>query len=289
MLEKSTIQLLRYPFSFFLMPVFWFALSMVQVIDWPKAALIFFVLHFLLFPSGNGYNSYMDRDETSIGGLEKPLQPTKQLFYITILLDIAAIFLAYLISNFFLIGTVCYILCSRAYSYRGIRLKRYPILGYLTVVLNQGSLIFLMVYLGAAKIIPLHFQWMLIASSAFLIGGFYPITQIYQHEADRKDQVTTLSILLGIRGTFVYCAIMYLVAFGLLFIYWIGKQQIANFVILQVFFLPVIFFFFRWMLKVWNNSLMANFKNTMQMNVIASFCTNLAFILLLIIHQFWQI
>ena len=150
MLQRSTIQLLRFPFSYFLMPVYWFALSFVPHINWPRAALIFLLLHVLLYPSSNGYNSYMDRDTDSIGGIARPMQPTKQLFYATIILDLLGIILSFLVSPVFAICFSCYILFSRLYSYRGIRLKRFPIVGYLTVIVNQGALTFFMVYHGAS-------------------------------------------------------------------------------------------------------------------------------------------
>src|SRR5215472_16924440 len=84
---SSTLQLLRLHFSFFLMPVYWFALSQVVEIDWARALLIFAILHLLVYPASNGYNSYMDRDTTPIGGLEHPLQPTRQLFWVTLAMD----------------------------------------------------------------------------------------------------------------------------------------------------------------------------------------------------------
>src|SRR5688572_1423936 len=148
MLKASTIQLLRFHFSFFLLPVYLFALSQVPAVNTSHALLIFFILHFLVYPSSNGYNSYMDRDETPIGGLSKPMQPTKELFRVSIVMDLAAIALGFIISYWFAICIVTYIAASRAYSYRGIRLKKYPIVGYLTVVIFQGSLTFFMVYHG---------------------------------------------------------------------------------------------------------------------------------------------
>jgi len=285
MLQPSTIQLLRFPFSYFLMPVYWFALSFVPEINWMQAILIFVLLHLLLYPASNGYNSYMDRDESSIGGLEKPMQPTRQLFYVTLLMDFAAFLLAFLVSPWFALALGCYILCSRAYSNRRIRLKRYPVTGYLTVILNQGTLVFCMVYYGAVSGISLPVPWLPAVAAAFLIGGFYPVTQVYQHEADGKDGVTTLSMLLGKRGTFIFCAAMYTVAFGLLFVYYKQRQQLADFMLLQLFFIPVIYFFIRWVLQVWKEPSAADFKRTMQMNIIAGTCTNLAFIILLIKHQ----
>ncbi|MEI2749334.1 MAG: hypothetical protein V9E88_11310 [Ferruginibacter sp.] len=133
MIAASTIQLLRIHFSVFLMPVYWFALSQLNSINNKDALLCFIILHLLVYPASNGYNSYMDRDTESIGGIKSPLQPTKQLFYVSLLMDITALLLSLLISVYFTVGLLLYILASRAYSYRGIRLKKYAIAGYLTV------------------------------------------------------------------------------------------------------------------------------------------------------------
>src|SRR5882762_545711 len=100
-LQRSTFQLLRLHFSFFLMPVYWFALSQVGERDWPRATLIFFILHILVYPASNGYNSYMDRDTSPIGGLEHPLQPTRQLFRLTVGMDMLALLLGLLVGPWF--------------------------------------------------------------------------------------------------------------------------------------------------------------------------------------------
>lgn len=284
MLQRSTVQLLRFPFSFFLMPVYWFALSMLPAVDWVHAVLIFVLLHLFLYPSSNGYNSYMDRDKGSIGGIEHPLQPTRQLFYTTVLLDVAAVLLSFMVSLPFALGLVVYIIFSRLYSYRGIRLKQFPVWGYITVVLNQGALTFWMVYIGAGDGTSGAFPWIACIAAAFLIGGFYPITQVYQHQADAGDGVQTISMLLGIRGTFVFCAMIYLIAFGLLFVHFRNTLQLPKFLLLQVFFIPVLFYFLQWAIQVWKNSATADFKHTMRMNWLAAGCTNLAFITIFILN-----
>ena len=287
LLQRSTIQLLRFPFSYFLMPVFWFALSFVPVINWPRAMLIFFLIHVLLYPSSNGYNSYMDRDTESIGGVARPMQPTKQLFVITVIMDVTGIALSFLISPLFAATFIFYIICSRLYSYRNIRLKKFPIIGYLTVILNQGGVIFFMIYYGASEHFTTDAPWLGLVASSFLIGGFYPITQVYQHKEDAKDGVKTISMLLGKRGTFIFCAIMYAVAFSLLFVYYNLQRQLGSFFVLQVFFVPVIVYFMWWLLKVWKDGSFADFKHTMRMNWLAGTCTNLAFITLIIL-KYWQ-
>jgi len=286
LLQRSTIQLLRFPFSYFLMPVYWFALSFVPHINWGRAALIFFLIHFLLYPSSNGYNSFMDRDEESIGGLANPMQPTKQLFWTTVVMDLISAVISVFISPIFAICFVVYIVFSRLYSYRGIRLKRFAVLGYLTVVLNQGSLVFFMVHSGSNMESNTGIPWQGLVAAAFLIGGFYPITQVYQHKADAKDGVETISMRLGKRGTFIFCGIMYVIAFAVLFLYFDQQHLMVRFLVLQIFFLPVVVAFLRWTIQVWKDGTAADFKHTMQMNWLASTCTSLAFITLLIMNHF---
>lgn len=286
MLRKSTIQLLRFHFSIFLMPVFWFALTQLVNINWINAALIFFILHVLVYPSSNGYNSYMDRDDSPIGGLANPLQPTKQLFYVTVAMDVLAIALSFIISPPFALGILIYIIGSRLYSYRGIRLKQYPIIGYLTVITLQGGLVFWMVFHGSSMLLKTGMPIAGMIAASLLIGGFYPLTQIYQHKQDKEDGVTTISYLLGYRRTFIFCAIVYSVAMLFVGYTFFSSLMIKEFFILAIFFLPILVYFLWWAAKVWREDSFADFKHTMQMNVLASICTNAAFITILIMNQF---
>lgn len=281
-LSASTIKLLRIPFSVFLSPLFFFALSQVTDINWYKAALIFVILHLLIYPASNGYNSYMDRDTESIGGLERPPLPSRQLFFITIVLDIAAIGLSFLISPLFAAVVSIYIGASKAYSYRGIRLKKYPVIGYLTVIIFQGALTFALVYSGSNADTNIWMPWQGMVISALLIGGFYPLTQIYQHKQDLADGVTTISYKLGYGGTFIFCAIVYMAAWVFMAQFFIYSNEINKLWVVSFFFVPVIVYFINWFLQVRKDYAVANFKNTMRMNWLAAACTNTAFIILLI-------
>jgi 1,4-dihydroxy-2-naphthoate polyprenyltransferase len=290
MLQKSTITLLRIPFSFFLMPVFFFALSQVPVVNYPKAILIFIILHFIMYPASNGYNSYMDNDDESIGMLEKPPRPTRQLFYLTAVLDSMAVVLSFFVNLIFALCIIANILASRAYSYRGIRLKKYPIIGFLTVIIFQGAITYFMVYYGAgltphASRLTIDFPWPGMLISSLLFGGFYPLTQIYQHGQDLKDGVQTISYKLGVNGTFVFSGIMYALAELALVIYFNNRQQLAHFAILQLFFIPVLAYFIYWWRKVSVNHANANFRYSFRMNIVAALSTNAAFILLYFLNH----
>ncbi len=226
----------------------------------------------------------MDRDIGSIGGIKNPLQPTKQLFYVTMMMDVLAIATSFLITPIFVIGIILYILASRAYSYRKIRLKKYPVIGYLTVIIFQGAVTFFLVYHGSEINHTTNVSVIAMIASSLLIGGFYPLTQIYQHEDDLKDGVQTISYKLGYKGTFVFTGIIYVMAFAMLALQFSLNLDLYRFFILQIFMLPVIVYFFIWFRKVLNNNDEANYKNTMLMNLWASVCTNLGFITLVILN-----
>jgi 1,4-dihydroxy-2-naphthoate octaprenyltransferase len=268
------------------MPVYWFALTQLVNINWTRAILIFIILHVLVYPSSNGYNSYMDKDSSPIGGLKNPLQPTKQLFYVTVIMDVLAIGLGFLISPLFALGTFIYITASRLYSYRGIRLKQYPVIGYLTVILFQGALVFWMVYHGSHASLKTDMPLAAMIAASLLIGGFYPLTQIYQHKQDLEDGVKTISYKLGYKKTFLFCAFIYTLAMLFLGYVFFSSLMLTEFFILLLFFLPILVYFFWWMLKVWKTETAADFTNTMRMNLLASTCTNAAFITVLIMNQF---
>jgi 1,4-dihydroxy-2-naphthoate octaprenyltransferase len=284
-LKKSTIQLLRFPFSWLLLPVYLFALAMADQVNWWLAWWIFLLIHVFLYPASNGYNSYMDRDEGSIGGVKHPMAPTRELYRVSVAMDLMGTLLAFFVSMNFGVCYAVYIVFSRLYSYRGIRLKQYPVIGYLTVILNQGALVFYMVYVNVSTVGAI-LPWQGLVISTLLIGAFYPITQVYQHDQDRKDGVTTISYRLGVKGTFVYCGSLYLVAFILLATYFYETGHFFYFIILQVWYLPVIILFLKWAWDCWKDTSKADFKSTMRMNWVAATCTNLAFISVIIYKHF---
>lgn len=227
----------------------------------------------------------MDRDETPIGGLAAPPQPTRQLLHFTIVMDLAAIILSLFISRWFAIGILLYIAASRAYSFRGIRLKKYPVVGFLTVFLFQGAVIFFICYQGAGRYTVHDVPLLPCLIASFLIGALYPLSQVYQHQADQKDGITTISILMGKRGTFVFSMIFFLSATFLLYLRFNEKGQLNLFILYLFVMLPVVLFFLYWMMKVWRNEEEASFRNSLKMNVVATLCTSAYFLTLIILNH----
>src|SRR6478609_11042643 len=95
MFSSSSWLHLRIPFSYFLLPVFLFSLSVSPNITEKSLLWTFVIIHLFLYPASNGYNSYFDKDEKSIGGLKNPPPVNKSLYHTSLIFDAIAILLAY--------------------------------------------------------------------------------------------------------------------------------------------------------------------------------------------------
>jgi 1,4-dihydroxy-2-naphthoate octaprenyltransferase len=288
MISKSTWLHLRIPFSIFLMPVYIFSVSQSESRNLYIPLLIFFALHLFIYPASNGFNSFYDKDEKSIGGLKYPPKVDKNLLSVSLIFDFIGILIGLLVSIKF--ALFVYGLISKAYSHPVIRLKKYPIGGLVTVGIFQGAFI----YFACIQAIDNSSwselnHWSIILPafiSSILLIGSYPMTQIYQHEEDAKRGDMSLSLLLGIRGTFIFTGITFFLADLLFGLYFINKGEIENFFVLQGFLTPVLIFFNWWMYKSWNNEEEVNFDRTMFLNKVSSIAMILFFLFL--IYQKFQ-
>ena len=283
---RRALPLLRIPFSVYLMPVFWFGLSALQgtFSGW-RAAGVFVVLHLLAYPASNGYNSYYDRDEGSIGGLRRPPKVSRELLHLVWLFDALALLGGWLLSPWFAALVAGYLLVSKAYSYEGIRLKKYPLVSTVVVVVFQGAYTFLMTQVGAGarqtQLLEPTNLLLALVSSLFLCGS-YPLTQVYQHQEDARRGDRTLSLRLGIRGTFVWAGLALAAGAALLGFTYLQRNEVRHFALFMAATGPVVWLFGTWARAVWQNPAAADFDHTMRMNQVSSLCLSLAFALMLI-------
>ncbi|PCJ66131.1 MAG: prenyltransferase [Bacteroidetes bacterium] len=277
------------------MPVYLFALSQIQLINTTNAIITFCLLHLLVYPASNLFNSYYDRDNGSVGGIKNPPPANSKMLLLANTLDLAAILVSTYIHPEIGVFVTIYIIASRLYSYRPIRLKQYPFIGFLVIFIFQGAFTF---YLSAKASyglnsmtqhlesfcligVPIHKYILAMLASSFQIGAIYPLTQIYQHQSDLDDGVTTLSYKLGYRGTFIFSGLMF--GISTVFYYLHFKDlDINSFYLLLIVQIPIIAYFVYWASKVWTDTKNADYKHTMQMNVIAAVVLNLFFIYLIL-------
>ncbi|WP_025609299.1 UbiA family prenyltransferase [Pontibacter actiniarum] len=282
---SSALTLMRIPFSVYLMPVFWFALSTLQQVDVWRAAMVFLILHVFVYPASNGYNSYYDRDEGSIGGLKNPPRVNRQLMHLVLLFDVCAVLLGLLLSPLFACLVALYLLISKAYSYEGIRLKKHPVASTFVVTFFQGAFTYAMVQVGVGLSLPQVLKtpnvWFALVSTLFLCGS-YPLTQIYQHEEDSRRGDRTLSLLLGIKGTYLFAALSLLAGAALLLWLYFAMNQMRSIFIFLTCTAPILYFFTGWVLRAQHDLRVVNYENTMRMNKISSLCISAAFVAIML-------
>jgi UbiA prenyltransferase family len=285
MFSRSSWLHLRIPFSYFLLPVFLFALAVSPNQTENAVMWSLIIIHIFLYPASNGYNSYYDKDEQSIGGLKTPPPVNKGLYYLSLTFDAIAIVLGTLLVNItFGVMLFIYGLVSKAYSHPLVRLKKYPIGGWLVAGIFQGAFTFMMSYVGINDY-ELDTVWrpsVLIpaALSTVMLWANYPMTQIYQHDEDGKRGDETLSRMLGIRGTFYFVATVFgIVSVG--FVAYLTSYFGSNYAWWFLIALgPVILYFGYWFLRVFRNPHAADYSHTMWLNFISSTCLNAYFIYL---------
>ncbi|HTA83591.1 MAG TPA: UbiA family prenyltransferase [Bacteroidia bacterium] len=281
---NDTIKLLRFPFSIFLLPVSLFSFFYIHPAINYQFILVIVIWHLLVFPSSNGYNSYNDKDEGPIGGLASPPKPTKLLLHVSTIMDSIAVALSFFINAYFALFVAGYIIASRLYSNRSIRLKKFPVIGFLVVFVFQGAWIFCanIFALSSTNLFSNPSVLFSAIASSFFIATIYPLTQIYQHESDSKDGVKTLSMLLGIKGTFLFSALMFSIANIFVYLSFHKNESINNFWLFNIIMLPSTIYFLSWALRSFKNVAQVNFKNTMVMLVMSSLLNNLFFVILLL-------
>jgi len=275
------------------MPVFLFAVCVSPNLSGNGLLWSFIIIHLLVYPASNGFNSYFDKDEKSIGGLKNPPPVKKDLYYTSLLFDVAAIILALVfISKEFAVMLLVYGLASKAYSHPSVRLKKYPIAGWITVVFFQGVFAFAMSYAGLNK-----FPFTTLLHSKVLIPGLltslmlfatYPMTQVYQHDEDSKRGDHTMSLKLGIKGTFFFAMTFFTIAAVCFVLYFIKTFSAFYAVVFIVTQSPVVIYFFLWFFAVLKDTTNADHKSTMRLNLISSLCLN-AFFAYLFLHTWHYI
>lgn len=288
--QRATILHLRIPFSYYLMPVFVFALSQASSIDIVHAVVAWVCLHLFLYPASNGYNSFFDKDEQSIGGLKSPPPVSTELYYTSLAMDAVALLAGLLISWQFSSFLLVYGLVSKAYSHPSIRIKKYPWLSWIVAGFFQGAFTYAMVWValvphGIDQLFSKNVVWPALLSSAMLLGS-YPMTQVYQHAEDRKRGDRTLSIYLGIKGTFLFTLVVFGVVASGFIVYFLSLRSWQECLLFLAGLQPVLLYFLYWMRKVWRDIHFADFEHTMRLNALSAHGLNGAFCLIFLL-RYW--
>ena len=286
----SILQHLRFSFGYYFLPVFLFAVSMADSYDLFRIGLLFIALFVFIYPAGFAYASYVERDDIKFGGHTKLDYPGKEVFYLSVLFDLIGLGISLYLSINLMIGLLVYILLSRAYTWKGIRLKKLPVIGFITVLFSQGILMFTLVYISVqnfsfeACVLQTNYFLPSLISSLF-VASIFLIAQVYRHKADAKAGEKTLSTKLKIKGTFEFSGVLFLLASLLMAFHFVGTHQSHLFYIFLLFVFPVVAYFFWWFSKVWENKNEANYRHTMMLQKFYATCMSLYFLFVLVVKN----
>jgi 1,4-dihydroxy-2-naphthoate octaprenyltransferase len=189
-----------------------------------------------------------------------------------------------MINETFAVMLFIYGLVSKAYSHPSIRLKKYAIVAWTITGVFQGLFSFIMCYIGIN-----NFDLGNVTKPELLFAGLlttvmlwanYPMTQIYQHEEDAKHGDNTISMMLGIRGTFYLTGALFALVAPAFFYFFSFQFDVRYAIVFLLALLPVIIFFAYWLVITHKDLSRANYRNTMWLNVISATCLNAFFIYL---------
>jgi hypothetical protein len=287
--DRDTLLHLRVPFSYYLLPVFLVGISQASNIHAISLVVVFIAQHLFIYPASNIYNSYMDKDTGSIGGLEYPPPVTVQMYHVSIVLDGAGLLLCLIAGWQHALLMAGYIAFSKSYSWYGIRLKKYALWGWLSVMFFQGGYTFMQGHMATENFVSIawfnakNLECMLFAS--LIIGGSYPLTQVYQHGEDGERGDHTISYKLGVRGTFIFTSVFFAIGTLLAFHYFTTYYSIIHFLIFLGGLSPVAAYFSWWFLRVVKDPSQANYRYAMLMNKVSATCMIICFSIIAFINH----
>jgi 1,4-dihydroxy-2-naphthoate octaprenyltransferase len=162
--------------------------------------LVVAVFYVLFYGGATALNSYYDQDEGPVGGLWDPPPVNRALFRFAVGAQLLGLAIIFFVSRPLFVLAAIMGLVGTAYSHPATRLKARPWASLLTVSVFQG--------MGgtAAGWLYARPDWSTLASteailgllsSALVITGFYPLTQVYQRAQDREQGVISFAVHWG--------------------------------------------------------------------------------------------
>lgn len=278
---------LRLPFSIYLLPVCLFALTLPPgTSDWWKAIWVLLIIHVLVYPAANTFNSYYDKDEGSVNGLESPPPVDKTLFWVSMGLEVLALLAGALINIQFVVFILVYGAFMKAYSHTAIRIKKRPVASWLLISTFQGGFVFLMTYMimhnmSFWELFVMSSQiglWLGTLISTLNILALYPVTQVYQHAEDASRGDLTISRLMGVRGTFINAWVC-LLASGICFlVFYEGTWPFFLMIALTT---PGIVYLAALTYRIWQDPAAADYRAATWMTRLTGWGMNIFFLILL--------
>lgn len=198
---RSYWQLLRLPYQLQLAPIFGWGYLLAGGRLYTQGEVLRFFIVFICFHIGcfgglTALNSYYDRDESAVGGLWQPPVPPRHLFIFAWLVQIFGVlpllWIEFVLAEIY----VGILLLALGYSHPGARWKGHSFKSLIVVAVGQGVLDSVAGAL-TAPIVQWHGAICFgVVGATLMVIAFYPLTQLFQIEADRREGDNTLAHML---------------------------------------------------------------------------------------------
>ena len=179
-------------------------------LDVQSFLLQFFNVYLLLFGGATAYNSFWDKDEGPIGGLQNPPKMQSWMWSGSLILQIVGLLVAagqgLLYNGIYVLSIVFFWLYSTPLA----RWKGHPIKSLVAIGVSTGFNSVLLGYLAAGNEIISMPVWIAAAGVTLMLLSLYPISQVYQIEEDRSRGDRTFAEHYGKKGVTQFFIIAFL-------------------------------------------------------------------------------
>jgi 1,4-dihydroxy-2-naphthoate octaprenyltransferase len=281
--QNNALQRSQLIISIIYLPVFLFAISQTQNINWLNTALFFVIMFALVHPSIRMQITYanMQLSKCEIAQTEQ----AKKLFKTSTAMDGLAVILSAIILSLEVgAGVLTYLLLSKLHNSNPIRLKKYAIISWLLTMFIHGVLLFALTQYACGKIMLITYVFALQAS-AFFVGFAYPLIQMYTHIEDANRGDLTMSLRLGIKGTFTLSLVLFLVAISFMGLHFYNTNHLFHFYLFLLFLSPVAAYFFWWRKNTKIQPMAANYTFTRLFMIITTICMGLYALVLIYLNH----
>lgn len=183
---------------------------------WPTWPELLAMLAWVVALNGGtlALNSAYDRDEEDIAYLKQPPLPPRGLAAVALLLMVAGLGFTWAVGpTWQILYGVC-VLLSIAYSVPPLRLKRVAGADWLINVIGFGLITGWAGWTISGR--PMDgTSFLLLAGFAPLFGALYPLTQLYQLDADRGRGDRTLAVRVGVHRSISLALLQVGIAFAI--------------------------------------------------------------------------
>lgn len=192
---------LRLHYQFFILSGgYLLAALFVDEVNWPQYGLQFLNVHVLLFGGATVYNSWWDKDEGPVGGLESPPKMQRWMWPVSLVIQFLGLYWAIYVGwNFALIYAISMVLFW-LYSSPLVRWKGKPILSLIAIGVSTGTNSFFLGYLAAGGYPITLYEDLIALGVACLVLSLYPVSQVFQTEDDMNRGDETFAAKYGLKG-----------------------------------------------------------------------------------------